>query len=86
MLSFAIFKAKEKKSDKSPDYTSGVKVENKVTLEPGVEYQLAGWIRESKNGVKYISVQIKPKDTSYQKSGTEFDTFLEPPKNQEEPF
>lgn len=66
MFNFAIFKAKEKKSEKSPDYTSKVKVESEVVLKPGVEYQLAGWIKTPKSGgEKYISVVIKEKDTSY---------------------
>lgn len=65
MLNFAIFKAKQKRSDASPDYTSKVKVESTVTLKAGVEYQLAGWIKTPKNGgEKYISVVIKEKTSS----------------------
>ena len=88
MLNFAIFKAEEKKSDKSPDYTSSVKVETRTVLEPGVEYSLAGWIKEAKTGTKYISVMIKPKEDGYKKKEpqTEWDTFAEPPQNSEEPF
>ena len=87
MLSFAIFKAKEKRSEKAPDYTSGVKVENEVTLRPGVEYSLAGWTRISKNGLEYISVQIKPKEDYKKNNNTDWDSFADPPpSNEEEPF
>ena len=86
MLNFAIFKAKEKKSDKSPDYTSSVKVETRTVSEPGVEYSLAGWAREAKTGTKYISVLVKPKDDGYKKQSEPFDEFLAPPQNSEEPF
>lgn len=82
MLNFAIFKAKEKKSEKSPDYTSTVKVEESVTLRPGEEYQLAGWIKESKTGTKYISVVIKPK----QVKATSFDDLGTPANDDDIPF
>jgi len=89
MISFAIFKAKEKRSDKSPDYTSTVKVENEVVLRPGIEYSLAGWIKEAKTGTKYISVVIKPKEDYKKNDSTkEWDDGFSspPPSNEAEPF
>lgn len=48
---FAIFKAKEKKSDKAPDYTISIKV--------GEHYITAGacWLKEGKAG-KYFSCKL----------------------------
>lgn len=47
----ALFKAKEKRSETSPDYTGKIEVN-------GTEYNLAGWISEPKSGgAKYISLK-----------------------------
>jgi len=51
-----LFKNGHKSSSDSPDYTGAVKV-------GGVEYQLAGWIKEGKKG-KFMSLSIQPKGTS----------------------
>jgi hypothetical protein len=75
-FNFAIFKSKQKKSDKSPDYTSTIKVEEFTTFEPDKEYQLAGWIKESKSGIKYISVLVtEKKDFKSEKKTDSFDDF-----------
>ena len=55
-LSGVIFRQSEKKTDKSPDYWGKMQVS-------GVEYKLAGWIREGKNG-KFISVKLTPPENS----------------------
>jgi len=52
ITNFAIFKTKEKKSDKSPDYTLSTKNGNEY-INIG-----SGWIKEGKAG-KFISVQLK---------------------------
>jgi hypothetical protein len=46
-----IFKVKEKKTATSPDYTGSFKFENEL-------YLIAGWINESKTGLKYISISV----------------------------
>lgn len=51
----ALFKAKEQKTDKHPGYTGTINVN-------GEEFWLAGWVKESKAGEKYFSLQVKPKD------------------------
>jgi uncharacterized protein (DUF736 family) len=48
---FAIFKAKEKKSEKSPDYTISIKVNDKLVTIGGC------WIKEGKAG-KYFSCSL----------------------------
>lgn len=42
-----------KEHDKQPDYKGHV-------VHNGVKFQLAGWIRESRNGKTYLSVNIQP--------------------------
>lgn len=51
----ALFKAKERATDKHPEYTGTINVE-------GREYWLAGWVKESKQGQKYFSLSVKSKD------------------------
>ena len=46
-----LFRENEKKSDKAPDYKGKLNVEGK-------EYELAGWIRVSKAGNKFLSVSV----------------------------
>lgn len=54
-----LFKAKEKKSEKSPDYTGTINVN-------GVEMRLSGWLKESKAGMKYFSLAVSEKTDQYQ--------------------
>jgi uncharacterized protein (DUF736 family) len=51
----ALFKNERRKTDKHPDYTGEIDVE-------GVAYRLAGWVRESKKGRKFLSLAITPLD------------------------
>ena len=51
----ALFVNKEKKSEKSPDYTGSCEI-------GGVEYRLAGWKRTSKAGLAYLSIAFSDKD------------------------
>jgi uncharacterized protein (DUF736 family) len=59
---FVLFKNDKQGNEKRPDY-SGT-----IVLEDGTEKQLAAWIRESKNGNKFMSGTIsepyKPKEES----------------------
>jgi hypothetical protein len=50
----ALFKNAEKQDPKHADYNGNINVD-------GVEYWLNAWIRESKNGTKYLSVSVKAK-------------------------
>ena len=54
-----LFKAKEKKSEKSPDYTGTINVN-------GVEMRLSAWLKESKAGMKYFSLAVSEKIDQYQ--------------------
>lgn len=49
----ALFETKEKKTDKSPDYFGTAKVKG-----DDAEYQLAGWIKQDKNGNPFISITL----------------------------
>ena len=46
-----LFKENEKKSDNHPDYTGKVDV-------GGTEFRLAGWIKESRTGNKFLSLAV----------------------------
>ena len=51
-----LFKNKEKRSDKDPEYRGRIEVE-------GVENWLSAWINESqKDGIKYMSLRVNHKD------------------------
>lgn len=47
----ALFK-NQKKSENSPDYT-GV-----LTLENGRDVRVSGWVKQSRNGVSYMSLAL----------------------------
>ena len=51
----ALFKAKERATDKHPEYSGTINVDGK-------EYWLAGWVKESKAGQKFFSLAVKPKE------------------------
>lgn len=62
----SFFINEDKKTDKAPDYSGTLNVEGK-------EYRLAGWKRESKNGKKFLSLQIsEPQGSS--ESGSKKDS------------
>ena len=46
--------AKDPNDDRDRDYNGTLDVE-------GTEYWLSGWVRTSKNGKKYLSLSVKPK-------------------------
>lgn len=48
-----LFTEREKRSDKSPDYTGKLNV-------GGTEYELAGWNRQGRDGGTFLSLSIKP--------------------------
>lgn len=50
-----LFKAKERATDKHPEYTGTINIE-------GREYWLAGWVNEAKSGQKYFALKVKAKD------------------------
>jgi hypothetical protein len=50
-----IFRVREKKNEKGPDMRGDVKDEN------GIEWEVAGWTKESEKAGKYLSLSIKPK-------------------------
>ena len=51
-----LFNNKEKKTqDSHPDYSGSIKFN-------GVDCWLSGWIKESKDGKKFFSLSVKPKE------------------------
>ena len=59
----ALFKAKERATDKHPEYSGTINIE-------GREYWLAGWIKESPKVGKFFSLAVKPKDAKPDKPQT----------------
>lgn len=57
----ALFKVKQKRSDKAPDYNGNIDVDEELIklVQSGAEkIQLAGWLKTSKAGSKYISLKV----------------------------
>ncbi|WVR18106.1 single strand DNA binding protein [Burkholderia phage Bm1] len=68
----ALFKAREKRSDRSPDYNGNCQID-------GVEYWVSGWLKDSRNG-KFLSLSFSKKDQQPAQSrrtrDTDDDDFL----------
>lgn len=60
-----LFRNDKKESDKHPDYKGTIDVN-------GTEYWLSAWIKESKKGMKFMSLSVQPKED-------------QPPASDEEP-
>ena len=56
----ALFKNDKKETEKHPDYKGSVNV-------GGTEYWLSAWIKTSKQGAKFMSLSVKPKDEAPQR-------------------
>jgi uncharacterized protein (DUF736 family) len=52
---FTLFKNEQGDNPKKPNYTGLANVD-------GIEFRIAGWIRQSQNGTKFISGTIQLKD------------------------
>jgi uncharacterized protein (DUF736 family) len=59
-----LFTAKQKKNDKQPDYRGSLWIDD-------VEYEIAGWTRESEKAGKYISLHVKDKYVQNESDGRE---------------
>jgi len=57
----ALFKNTEKENPKHADYRGNINVN-------GEEFWLSAWINESKSGMKYLSLSIKPKKAEAEKT------------------
>ena len=54
-LTGSLFKNTDKKSDNHPDYNGSI-------LVGGQPYWLNAWLKTAKNGTKYMSLSMKPKE------------------------
>ena len=63
----ALFKNAKKSKDTHPDFTGNITIE-------GVDYRLSGWNKESKNGVKYMSLALNKKEEQKTKESIKEDT------------
>jgi hypothetical protein len=59
----ALFRNTRKEQDSHPDHTGNINVD-------GREFWLSAWIKVSKDGKKFFSLQIKPKDGAPAKAAT----------------
>lgn len=73
---FSLFPTKEKKSEKSPDFTGTIEIpvseltalrahlstepETNWKDEPVIKVRIAGWKAESKSGLNYINGRVSP--------------------------
>lgn len=51
----ALFKNDNKESEKHPDYRGSINVD-------GTEFWLSAWLKTSKQGTKFMSLSVSPKD------------------------
>jgi uncharacterized protein (DUF736 family) len=51
----ALFKNNDRAGEQDPDYRGNINVD-------GAEFWLSAWLKTSKNGMKYMSLSIKPKE------------------------
>jgi uncharacterized protein (DUF736 family) len=54
----ALFKNDKKETDRHPDYRGSLNVN-------GTDFWISAWLKESKNGVKYMSLSVTAKDDAY---------------------
>lgn len=69
---FVLFKNNRKESDKHPDYTGTIELEN------GKKLKLAAWIREGKKG-KFMSGRVsefQEMQSNHQSGGNDFDSEI----------
>lgn len=52
----ALFRNDKKETANHPDYKGSINVDGK-------EFWVSSWIKESKNGAKYMSLSVTPKDS-----------------------
>ena len=56
-----LFKNEKKTQENHPAYTGNINIE-------GTDYWLSGWIKEGKNGGKFFSLSVRPKQEAPRQS------------------
>ena len=51
----ALFRNQKKSTEKHPEYNGSINVN-------GVDYWISGWLKESQQGTKYMSLSVNPKE------------------------
>ena len=74
-----LFRQDRKASEKAPDYTGNIEVN-------GHEYELSGWLRESKAGKKFLSLKVQEPRQREQKPAPRYTAPVEEGFDDELPF
>lgn len=53
----SLFKNDKKGNDKAPDYRGSIKVTGKT-------FNIVGWVKDAKNGSKFLSLKVEAQDTT----------------------
>ena len=60
---WVLFRNERKEKENQPDYTGNINIE-------GEEFRLAAWVKTSKQGKKFFSGRVSPKDDGYKPAAT----------------
>jgi uncharacterized protein (DUF736 family) len=64
-----LFQNYDKKTDKSPDYSGSLNVN-------GIDFNLAGWKKQSKKGTTFLSLSVSAKQDSPKSQAPDFDDSI----------
>lgn len=78
-LTGALFKNEKDGNEKRPDYRGDCLIE-------GTIYKISAWIKESKNGAKFMSLKFEPKDAVPADTGGKPGASLPPDLDDSVPF
>jgi len=73
----ALFRNNKRTSDKSPEYNGSLNVD-------GVEHWISGWVKEAKDGSKFFSLSVQPKEK--QEAPKQASRQAAPPVSEDIPF
>jgi len=74
-----LFRNDKKETEKHPDFTGSIDVD-------GVDHYLSGWIKQSKQGKKFFSLSVKPKDAVAKPALKQAKQFVEDDFSDDIPF
>ena len=65
-----LFRNEKKETEKHADYRGELNVD-------GTEFWLSAWVKESKNGKKFMSLSVKPKDEAPKRAPKKHDDDID---------